>query len=64
MTQTARRKHIPEVTSFSEYSELPCVLPAEWMQCLSNRAFKVKVGGVSDSVWFLILSTLLSLANR
>jgi hypothetical protein len=60
MTQTARRKHIPEVTSFSEYSELPCVLPAEWMQCLSNRAFKVKVG-----FWFgLVFDSIYSAESR
>jgi hypothetical protein len=44
MTQTSRRKHIPCIP-FSSHSPLPCMVPQgeQWIQHISNRAFKMRV---------------------
>lgn len=44
MTQSQRRRHVPPI-SFSERSELPCMVPEgeRWTQCIANRTFKTRV---------------------
>ena len=44
MTQSQRRRNIPAI-SFSERSELPCMVPdgEHWTHCIANRTFKTRV---------------------